>query len=222
MALPELVQAMEEPATQDLRAIKLLPIIFKALGKPKGDLGAAISLLRDWRKAGGHRRDLDGDGHYDDEAAVELMDAWWPLLVKAEFKPALGGQTYEALQDMLHLGAPGRTDPAAPDFFDGWYGYTSKDLRALFGKRPRGAYSRIYCGKGSKSKCRRALRKSLGQALKVTPQELYAFGDCENEPEPDCYDLNRATVASGIEIPPGLFQNRPTFQQTVSVTKALP
>ena len=123
---------------------------------------------------------------------------------------------------MIPLGAPGRTDPAAPDFFDGWYGYASKDLRALLGREPRGAYSRVYCGNGAKAKCAQALRRSLKQALAVTPQELYGFGDCESDPDPQCYDLNRATVASGIELPPGLFQNRPTFQQTVSVARDLP
>ena len=113
--------------------------------------------------------------------------------------------------------------PAAPDFFDGWYGYASKDLRTLIaGVGPPGAYSRIYCGRGSALKCAQALRKSLKKALSVTPQELYGFGDCESDPDPQCYDLNRATVASGIELPPGLFQNRPTFQQTVSVKKDVP
>jgi hypothetical protein len=124
---------------------------------------------------------------------------------------------------MAPLGAPGRTDPAAPDYFAGWYGYTSKDLRDLFGKKePKGAYSRVYCGGGSKAKCRRALRNSLTRALGVSAADLYAFGDCESEPEPDCWDMNRSIVASGISLPPAPFQNRPTFQQTVSVKKNLP
>ena len=33
---------------------------------------------------------------------------------------------------------------------------------------------------------------------------------------------NRWTVASAIDVPPFPFQNRPTFQQTVEVTKRLP
>ncbi len=223
LSLPQLVRAMEEPATEDLRAVKLLPLLVEAMGNPsKGKLGKAVSMLEKWRAAGAHRRDLDGDGTYDHEAAVVLMDAWWPLAVDAEFRPALGGAVFDALESMAPLGSVGRTAPAAPDYFAGWYGYASKDLRALLGRDPRDAYSRIYCGGGSAPKCAQALRKSLKQALAVTPQELYAFGDCESDPDPQCYDLNRATVASGIELPPGLFQNRPTFQQTVSVRKDLP
>jgi acyl-homoserine lactone acylase PvdQ len=222
MSLPQLVRAMEEPATQDLRGVKLLPLLIEAMGNPKGELGEAVDLLEEWRKSGAHRRDLDGDGAYEHQEAVTLMDAWWPLAAEAQFRPALGGEVYDALVGMIPLGAPGRAQPAAPDFFDGWYGYSSKDLRTLLGDDPPGAYSRIYCGHGSPAKCRRALRNSLEKALDVTPQELYGFGDCEDDPDPQCYDLNRAVVASGIELPPGLFQNRPTFQQTVSVEKDLP
>ncbi|MGH3373843.1 MAG: hypothetical protein ACRDP6_03795, partial [Actinoallomurus sp.] len=110
----------------------------------------------------------------------------------------------------------------APDFFAGWWGYVSKDLRDLFGPRPRGAWSRTYCGGGSVSKCRAALRASLREAIHVSPQALYGHGDCAGDPDPQCYDQNRSVITSAISIPPAPFQNRPTFQQTVSVTRNLP
>lgn len=90
------------------------------------------------------------------------------------------------------------------------------------GARPRGPRSRTYSGGGSTSKCRAALRSSLKQALKVTPQTLYGHGDCAGDPDPQCYDQNRSVITSAISIPPAPFQNRPTFQQTVSVTRNLP
>jgi hypothetical protein len=34
--------------------------------------------------------------------------------------------------------------------------------------------------------------------------------------------MNRWTAASAVTVPPMPFQNRPTFQQTVEVTKKLP
>jgi hypothetical protein len=34
--------------------------------------------------------------------------------------------------------------------------------------------------------------------------------------------MNRWTVASAISVPPFPMQNRPTFQQTVELTKRLP
>ena len=99
MTIAQLVQAMEEPATQDLRGYRLLPTIFKAVGKPKQSaLRKALATLRAWHKAGAHRRDLNRDGVDEETPAIELMDAWWPKLVAAEFKPALGKKAYERLQ----------------------------------------------------------------------------------------------------------------------------
>ena len=75
------------------------------------------------------------------------------------------------------------SDPYAPDFFDGWYGYVCKDLRDLFGREgAAGAYSRVYCGGGSQSAVPRGAAESLREALKVTPQQLYGHGDCAERP----------------------------------------
>jgi acyl-homoserine lactone acylase PvdQ len=223
ISLPQLVQSMEEPATTDIRAEVLLPILFKALGHPSDpDLRSAIATLRQWQKAGGHRRDLNKDGVDEYTPAITLMDAWWPRLVAAEFEPTLGKKLYEQTQGMIGLGAPGGRAPSSyPSFSDGWYGYVSKDLRDIFGPAPTAPYSRAYCGGGSKTKCRNALRASLLDASKVTPAEEYGFGDCAGDPNPACWDKDRATHTSGISTPEMIFQNRPTFQQTVSVTKNL-
>jgi acyl-homoserine lactone acylase PvdQ len=222
-SLAQLVRSMEEPATEDLRAVKLLPIIERAIGHPQSaKLRKALSVLHSWRKAGGHRRDLNQNGTDERTKAITLMDAWWPLLVRAEFEPTLGKSLYKQTQGMLPVGDHTRTDPNAPDFFAGWWGYVSKDLRDLYGPRPRGAWSRVYCGGGSKSKCRAALQSSLRQALKVTPATLYGQGDCSGDPDPQCYDQNRSIITSAISVPPAPFQNRPTFQQTVSVQRNLP
>jgi hypothetical protein len=123
---------------------------------------------------------------------------------------------------MLGLGDHTRGDPNAPDFFGGWWGYVSKDLRKLFGPKPDGRWSRVYCGHGSKSQCRKALRASLRRAVAVTPTQLYGHGDCEDDPDPQCFDQNRSVITSAISIPPAPFQNRPTFQQTVEVQRDLP
>jgi acyl-homoserine lactone acylase PvdQ len=225
MTIAQLVQAMEEPATQDLRGYRLLPAILRAVGKPRSaQLRSALAELRAWHRHGAHRRDLNRDGVYDEGEAVELMDAWWPKLVEAEFRPALGARAFEALQAMLKVGSHTGGSPTEPDFYDGWWGYASKDLRNLFGHRPRGSWSRVYCGNGSRKRCRTALQRSLAAALKVTPQELYGGGDgaCAPDPDPQCFDLNRPAVTSGVSLPPFPFQNRPTFQQVVTPTQRLP
>jgi acyl-homoserine lactone acylase PvdQ len=225
MTIAELVRAMEEPATQDLRGYRLLPTILDAMGKPKqASLRKALAKLRAWHKAGAHRRDLNRDGVDEETPAIELMDAWWPKLVAAEFKPALGQQAFERLQTMLKIGDYTGGSPTEPDFFDGWWGYASKDLRALFGPRPKAPFSRVYCGNGSKKRCRQALQRSLAQALKVTPAAMYGGGNgaCAANPQPACFDQNRPQVTSGITLGAFPFQNRPTFQQVVTLTQKLP
>jgi acyl-homoserine lactone acylase PvdQ len=225
MTIAQLVQAMEEPATQDLRGYRLLPTILAAVGKPKQPaLRKALATLRAWHKRGAHRRDLNRDGIDEETPAIELMDAWWPKLVTAEFRPSLGRKAFERLQVMLKLGDHTGGSPDAPDFFDGWWGYVSKDLRDLFGPRPEAPFSRVYCGAGSKKRCRQALQRSLAQALKVTPAALYGGGDgkCAANPQPSCFDQNRPQVTSGIDLGPFPFQNRPTFQQVVTLTQRLP
>jgi acyl-homoserine lactone acylase PvdQ len=225
MTISQLVQAMAEPATQDLRGYRLLPTIFKALGKPKQPaLRKALATLRAWHKAGAHRRDINRDGVDEETPAIELIDAWWPKLVAAEFKQALGKKAFERLQGMISTGDHTGGSPDAPDFFDGWWGYASKDLRSLFGPRPKAPYSRVYCGQDSKKRCRQALQRSLSQALKVTPAAMYGGGDgeCAANPQPSCFDQNRPQVTSGIDLGPFPFQNRPTFQQVVTLTQKLP
>ena len=225
MSIVQLIKAMEEPATQDLRGYRLLPIIFKAIGKPSSPkLQKALAMLKTWHQHGAHRRDLNRDGVDEETPAIELMDAWWPKLLEGEFKPVLGAKAYERLEGMVETGSLVGGSPHAPNYDDGWYSYVSKDLRDLIGPKPRGAWSRVYCGGGSKKKCAKVLQKSLQQALKATPQQLYGGGNgkCASNPQPSCYDQNRPQVTSGIELGPFPFQNRPTFQQAVTVTQKLP
>ena len=224
MTIAQLVQAMEEPATEDLRGDKVLPLLIKGIGTPKSaKLKTALAELKTWRAHGSHRRDLDRNGEYEENRAVELMDAWWPKLLEAEFKPALGPKAYEALEGMLETGSYTGGSPTEPSFDDGWFSYVSKDLRDVFGPTPKAPWSRGYCGEGSKKKCKAVLEKSLSEALKTTPAELYGGGDgaCAANPQPSCFDANRPNETSGIELGAFPFQNRPTFQQVVTLTQKL-
>jgi acyl-homoserine lactone acylase PvdQ len=224
MTIAQLVQAMEEPATEDLRGDKILPLLFKAIGTPKSaKLKSALTELKTWREHGSHRRDLDRNGEDEETPAIELMDAWWPKLLEAEFKPALGPKAYEDLEGMLETGSYTGGSPTEPSFDDGWWGYVSKDLRDIYGPTPTAPWSRGYCGEGSKAKCKQVLEKSLTAALKVKPAALYGGGDgvCATDPQPSCFDANRSQETSGIELGSFPFQNRPTFQQVVTLTQKL-
>src|SRR5262249_44032508 len=153
------------------------------------------------------------------------FDTWYPLLVKAQFGSALGGPSYDALSTVLRPASvlPG-DDPTAPDYDDGWWGFVSKDLRDLFARKQmrnptHPPWSRVYGGRGMRPKCRVALQGSLREALAtVDPATLYGRGDCQDDPDAQCFDRNRSTIAGAISVPPVPFQNRPTFQQTVEVT----
>jgi hypothetical protein len=157
------------------------------------------------------------------------MDTWWPKLVSSEFQPMLGSHAFGAIQTMLPVG--GEAPVSSDGFTDGWWGYVSKDLRREFRiGRERGRFSQEYCGnlphhrfsaKALRRRCRAALRSSLLAALPAMPQQLYG-GVCPNDPEPSCADQNTWTTASAISLPPFPFQNRPTFQQVVTLTRTLP
>jgi acyl-homoserine lactone acylase PvdQ len=227
MNIAQLVQSMDESATEDIRAVIVLPTVFKAIGRPRSAiLRKALAQLRTWVAAGGHRRDLTVRppsqlGHDQLTPAIEIMDSWWPHLLNAEFSPMLGPAAMKAIEALNGFGGT--------DFAEGWYGYVSKDLRRVFGLgRERGRYSMPYCGNlpgrhltiaQLRRRCRALLQASLAAALPANPQQLYGKGRCSKDPEPSCSDANTWTEASGIVIPPFPYQNRPTFQQVVTLTR---
>jgi hypothetical protein len=175
MRSEQLVTAMDEAATDDIRVFALWPILKQVLGSPTDPrLQEAIARIDRWYAQGGHRRDLDRNGTDENDDAITLLDAWWPKLLDAEFKPALGSDTFTSLRGMLDIGGPiPGTAPSAPDFADGWYGYVSKDLRDLLANsRPR---SRAHCrisrirtrGRGGRVRVRR-VRNCANTRARVT------------------------------------------------------
>ena len=103
---------MDEAATQDIRIVELWPMLKPVLGTPSDpQLREAIEKLESWYLAGGHRRDLanksiSSPGTYEHNEAITIMDAWWPKLLEAEFRPALGSEAFAALKDILNFGEP--------------------------------------------------------------------------------------------------------------------
>jgi hypothetical protein len=85
-----------------------------------------------------------------------------------------------------------------------------------------GRWSRVYCGNGSRPKCRSALQASLKAALPITRKEIYGKGACASNPQSSCFDRNRWVVASAIDLEAFPLQNRPTFQQVVELTRSAP
>ena len=235
MTRAELVDAMENAATVDLRGSQVLPMALKVvktkLNKANGKkkLKEAVKTLKKWNESGAHRLDSDGDGVYDDTKAVRIMDAWWPRLVAAQFEDELGTDLYTQIQSMMGLdNRPGASGSA---YISGWYGYVDKDLRSILGKPVQAPYSRQYCGGGKLNKCAKALQGSLLEALKndddATLYPGFPNAACNEQvsPQPSaqwCFDSIRATTIGGISQPPIHWQNRPTFQQVVEPQNPVP
>ncbi len=89
-----LARAMEDAAVTDLRGEQVLPDLLKVLrSKPIDDpaVEKAVEQLESWQTAGAQRKETSAGSHtYGHADAVRIMDAWWPQLVEAEFKPGLG------------------------------------------------------------------------------------------------------------------------------------
>ena len=92
MTLAEVVDAVEDAATVDLRGDKMLPWALKVdrARRPTRSCATRSAMLRAWRRAGAHRVDRDSDGHYEYTDAVRIIDAWWPLWLRASSSRALG------------------------------------------------------------------------------------------------------------------------------------
>jgi hypothetical protein len=215
---------MADAATVDLPGEKVYPLVRAVIGKAgDADPVAAplLKLLDDWSFRGAHRRDLDGDNVLDESAAVLLMDDWWPRLVAGAFQPVLGNKVIDVLKGLMPFDDP--ANPGGSAYFAGWWGYVSKDLRTLLGRRVRGPYSRRYCGKGKLAACRAMLLTTLKEAAQDVatkqttpdPAKWKRPATCPVGQSPIVCDQIEFTAAGAIATPPIPWQDRPTFQQTV-------
>lgn len=211
--LAGIARAANRAATIDLRALKIVPLLLAVTArKATAEDRVLLDLLRAWRASGANRNDSDGDNLYDHGAAVALLDAWWPRLVRAEFEPALGTELFEALEDrMLGLdGFRGSWD---------WASHVWKDLRATLGRKVRGRMSQRYCG--GRAKCARTLLQTLRDAAAEValaqgndPAKWQVKATCSGD---ERCDQEEATTAGAVSIPPFPWQNRGTHHQIVDV-----
>jgi hypothetical protein len=213
---------MDVAATIDLRGQEDLPLALAVIGKSKDpQVKRAVSLLRGWVRSGAHRRDKDGDGKYDDAQAVQIMDAWWPRWLKAEFEPALGGDVYDHFPHGIDDTPNGAGSHHGSSYMEGWYGYAAKDLRQVLGRPVAQKYAVTFCGGGSRAKCRNALVQSLKAALAVPASELYSGDstckDAGRDGDQTCWDAIHFQPLGAVTQPLIPWQNRPTYQQAVEI-----
>jgi acyl-homoserine lactone acylase PvdQ len=224
-SLPELIEAMKEASTVDLRGHTVLPYALKIIrSRPIDDPAVqdAVAKLSAWARSGAHRVDRDHNGSYDDSDAIRIMDAWWQPLLHAEFQPTLGNELFDSIADInilddspnLHLGSA---------YNGGWYVYANKDLRTILAKRHprrlkriRDRNSRIYCGSGKLGRCRAALIASLKVSIGKDPYPA-SSSNCDLGSKQMCFDAIRFRPTGGVTQPDMVWMNRPTFQQAVQI-----
>lgn len=206
----QMVGMMIDAATVDTRGRELAPWALAVVGDDPA-LAAEVRLLRSWIAGGAHRADRDRNGSYSHQAAIALLDEWYPRLAKSTLRGTLG-----ALTDQLPAGLDDHPRHGIGSAWNGvaWYGYISKDLRASLGRSVRSPYSRRYCGGGSLSRCRRELRASLRAAAAAVRAQWGA------DPAGWRYDKSQDSIRPAtvgiVGLPPIDWQNRPTFQQVAT------
>lgn len=226
-----LVQAMADAGVTDLRAERVLPDLLEIIdSSPVTDPETAqlVEQLRAWLADGGKRVETEpGSRQYAHAEAIQLMDAWWPLLVRGIFEPAVGSDAYQALTGVMGInespsgwqnGEPGLRagQPHQGSAFQfGWFGQVSKDLRAVQGEPVRGGFGEPLCGGGDLGDCRQILLDTLREAAAVPADEIYpGDADCAAGDQ-WCADAIVHSKIGGISQEPISWQNRPTYQQVV-------
>ncbi|WP_205624147.1 penicillin acylase family protein [Amycolatopsis vancoresmycina] len=224
-----LTQAMADAALADLRAERVLPLLLQVLDKTPttGAAADAEAKLKTWLANGQLRKETSaGSKTYADADAIRIFDAWWPLLVQAEFKPGMGDNAYNAMTGVLginespsgwqngngqHTGQPHK----GSSFQFGWWGYVSKDIRQVLGQPVAGPLAQTFCGGGDVTACRQALVDSLTTAAGQSASTVYP-GDANcSAGDQWCADSIVQNPLGGITQDKISWQNRPTFQQVV-------
>jgi hypothetical protein len=219
MSLVELINAMEDAGTVDLRGSQVVPSALKVIGNPSDpQQSEAAEIMADWVANGSHRRDLDNDGNYDEAEAVKIMDAWWPLWVNGQFEPTLGPLYDRFIGSGHDIHDAPRAQGSA--FQNVVYGFADKDLRNALGEPVKGPYSRVYCGHGNLGACRTMLRTTLEQAFAKSFEDVYGTDGCTffngTDASPQmCGDAVDSVDLTAAPVGPFHWINRPTFQQAV-------
>jgi acyl-homoserine lactone acylase PvdQ len=196
--LASLVGAMNAAATQDLRAVEVLPVLRSLLQRgPSAFDDELLNMMVSWYERGSSRLDRDGDGKIDAPGAA-IMDAAWPRIADAVMRPRLGPLT-DRLKTLIAVDDP--ANPGGSSYYGAWYSYVVRDL-----SQP----TPEFCGDGDVARC----RESLWAALDAAGRELAA----EQGPDPSAWraDASRERLSFGFLPLTARWTNRPTFQQVIT------
>ena len=212
-SLATLTGAMNAAATQDVRAMKFVPLLARLLKggtAPSARATRMLELLEEWRAQGGSRLDRDLDGKIDHPGAA-ILDTAWNRLADAALTPVLGKPLADQLASTLH----GRYDLPPGGQFGGWHMYMNKDLRSLLGESVNGPLANRYCGNGDLNVCRAA----LWAALEAAGVELEAAQGADPAAWRADATRERISFAPGLLPFTMRYTNRPSgIQQVIEFT----
>lgn len=232
-----LTSLVEKAGLTDLRGVEVLDELIRVLeSQPITDTGLAsvVAGLRAWRADGALRVETArGSKTYRHADAIRVFDAWWPLLVKAQFRAPLGADLYQSLVNAMQInespsgqqqgdasdGPPSASAGQAhkgSSFQYGWWGYVDQDLRAVLGDPVSGGFGRPYCGDGNLAACRTLLLDALRTAAAQPAAQVYPGDDFCAAGDQWCADAIVQSPLGGLNHDLIAWQNRPTYQQVVS------
>jgi hypothetical protein len=208
-----IASAMNASATQDVRAIVMLPLLNRLLkgSKAPSQLAAQmLALMNQWRQQGGNRLDLNNDGLIDLPGAA-IMDAAYTNIVNNELATRLGqGPLLGQLNNLA-----GRWDAPPGGQYDGWYQYFDRDIRGLLSKKKKrlpDQFNLTYCGKGHLNMC----RSQVWNAIQAAGDHLAA----QQGPDPAAWRASATDEQihfSPLPLITMAYTNRPSgIQQVIS------
>jgi hypothetical protein len=208
--------AMNAAATQDVRAIVMVPLLSKLLRgttPPSQQAAQMLSLLQQWRAQGGNRLDLNNDGLIDLPGAA-IMDVAYTNIVNNEMAARLGQSLLPELNRLA-----GRWDAPPGGEYDGWYQYFDRDIRGLLAKKRSKVpdrFSLTYCGKGKLGLC----RSEVWNAIQAAGNQLTSQQGTSDPAAWRASAIDDQFTYGPLPLVTSPFSNRPTgIQQVISFKK---
>ena len=209
--LASVVGAMSAASTQDLRLLRVWPVVREVLARGTGTVRATAAATRvdEWLAAGGSRLDADLDGKVD-AAGAAVLDASWSRLANAVLAPVLDPELRAELDTLVGPDPPLSANGSSA--YSGWWSYVHKDLRSLLGRTVPGAFETRFCGFGDVAACSASLWGALDEAAVAL----------ERAQGVDSTAWRADANAERIRFAPGILprtmrgSNKPTFQQAIT------
>ncbi len=155
------VSAMNEAATQDVRAILTVPLLARVLRgshAPNRQAARMLTLLVDWNHDGGNVLPSPTDPTKIANPGAAIMQASWTGLANAVMGPQLGPELGQ-----LNTIFP-RFDGYLGGQYNGWYQYMDRDFKSLLHIHQPQPLANRYCGRGDFTRCQKSLWAAIAAA----------------------------------------------------------